>query len=382
MKKANLEIWKETVAGLCNVIPGGAVFGISDREKLIWKVASKTYDPPTYKVGGSVRVGGASHQAMLDKEEVVEIIPRSAYGVGSVMRAYPVFDDDNEVIGSISIMLPRYHPVLTAFGDFAPIIANLFPEGAFLYMTDMTKYVRRQPSAKFDMPGCRVGDKFAEDSVASRVFTSKKPLVKEINADVYGVPVMIMNYPCFNEDDSSDVVATFGMVVPRKTATDLRMMSENLSRGLGEISAAIQQLAASSVQITSNEKKLNENVNIIYSLSDDINSVLDFIKQIANETKMLGLNAAIEAARAGEAGRGFGVVAEEIRRLSDESKKTVIKIHAFTDQIKEKILETTHCSEITMKASEEQAASSEELTASVQEIASMADNLDKIARDM
>ncbi len=376
-----LEVWKETVTSLCEIFPGGAVFAITDIKKVTWKTASKTFDVADIKVGSQVRAGGAPDQAIKGQCEAVEKIPRNVYGMRLIMHASPIFEND-AVVGSINVILPRLHPIATAFPVFAPMIASLFLEGAFLFVTDMEMIGLRQSSSKFDMPDIEIGNKIKENPVIHKAINTKKMVVEEMDTSVHGFPVMIMCYPCFDEDDSNQMVGVLGLVLPRKTAFDLREMSNNLSRGLEEVSAAMQQSAASSVQINDNERQLNQKINEIGIISEDINTVLDFIKQIADETKLLGLNAAIEAARAGEAGRGFGVVAEEIRELSDESKETVGKIRALTDSIKEKIKETTHNSESTMLATEEQAAASEEVNASIQEITSMAGYLDKIAREM
>ncbi|HWP97833.1 MAG TPA: methyl-accepting chemotaxis protein [Syntrophomonadaceae bacterium] len=162
---------------------------------------------------------------------------------------------------------------------------------------------------------------------------------------------------------------------------NLRENSTTLNRGLQEINSVVEEITASASEISCNEQQLNSEIRDIVRLSDEINNVLGFIKQIADETKMLGLNAAIEAARAGEAGRGFGVVAEEIRKLSDESKDTVVKIRGLINEIKSKVDETIKSSEITLRSTEEQAAATQEMSASIQEIAAMANELEKMAQN-
>ena len=104
-----------------------------------------------------------------------------------------------------------------------------------------------------------------------------------------------------------------------------------------------------------------------------------FLRQVAEQSRMLGLNAAIEAARAGDAGRGFEIVAQEIRKLADQSKSSVPQIQALTGMITQKVQLTSKQSETSLLASQEQAAASEEITASIEELTALTEDLNKIA---
>lgn len=162
----------------------------------------------------------------------------------------------------------------------------------------------------------------------------------------------------------------------------LKTMSDVLSDNLHQVSATMQELAASATDISGNQASLNDEIKNVNAVTGKIDEVMDFIKDIADETRLLGLNAAIEAARAGEAGLGFGVVAQEIRKLSADSKETVGKIKDLTTIIKISVDKTVHMGSETTSTIEQQAAAIEEVTASVQEITSLTAQLNDLANDM
>ncbi len=161
----------------------------------------------------------------------------------------------------------------------------------------------------------------------------------------------------------------------------LRAIAGVLNDGIAQISATMEELAASACSVSENQARLNAEIKNVNSVTGEINQVTALIKDIADETRLLGLNAAIEAARAGEAGLGFGVVAQEIRKLSADSKQTVGKIQEFTLAIGSSVDKTVNMGNETASTVEQQAAAIEEVTASVEEIHSLTEQLNALANE-
>ncbi|MGJ0908348.1 methyl-accepting chemotaxis protein [Clostridium botulinum] len=377
-----LESLKVLAEVQANTVPGGIIFGIMEEDTIVWVKSSDSLNIKLLSVGNKLGSDSTTLVAMRERRVLSQNIDRSAYGIRLTITSIPIVDEEDNVVGAFAMAVPKLHPIGKSFGSFAPMLGEMFPEGAFLFTTDLNKIVDIQSSEKFDVPTIQSGDKLKEDFIASKVIKTGKPQLEQVKTLEYGVPVTLSGYPLFDEENGNKVVGSFCIIMPQEVADKLRTMSNNLEDNLSEISATIEQLAASASQIHTNEQDLNQEIDKIITVSEEINEISSFIKAIADETKMLGLNAAIEAARAGEAGKGFGVVAQEIRRLSEQSKSTVPRIKELTDNIKIKVEDVSKKSQSSLVSSQEQAAASQQITAGIEEITSMSEELNTIAQKL
>jgi len=195
------------------------------------------------------------------------------------------------------------------------------------------------------------------------------------------------------QDVNSELASKASEMITRAEQGEER--GEDTSFRVQSVATAAEELSASISEISMQTEKTNNNANEaigklghaldtvteIDNSAEDVSSIVGLINDVARQTNLLALNAAIEAARAGEAGRGFGVVASEVKELANQTRRATRDIVEKIDKMKE----ATTAGVVAMKGVEESLTTITELfggiSSAVQEQSSVTQEIAKNAEE-
>ncbi|MFK3937574.1 methyl-accepting chemotaxis protein [Alkalihalobacillus sp. NPDC078783] len=244
---------------------------------------------------------------------------------------------------------------LQAVVNFAPIIKDTLGPTAAMGVIDTEKFVYFAPSTILNID-VEVGKtRLDRHDVYVRAIKGEHIISKTMDPAIFGVAVVTSVTP-IRDLETSEIVGLISLSRTLEHQEKLDTELGKLNEVIDALQGKVQHVAAQAEELSATSSDISQQANNANKNSRKIGEVVQLIEQISTQTNLLGLNAAIEAARSGEAGKGFGVVADEIRKLSINTKEAVQTIGKSLTEIQSSIEKlSTNINEISA-SSEEQSA--------------------------
>ena len=191
-----------------------------------------------------------------------------------------------------------------------------------LSVSDCEKVIYYNPGRTLDLKVPQNAP-LREGMVLMDAIRQQKRIARRQEKDIWGIPFIATALPVKEEGRVVGAIS-FQTAVARQDA--LKDMANKLMDNINLLASTSEEVTAQTQEMAAVTRGLAEMSQESQKRTQDTGQVLALIRNVAGQTNLLGLNAAIEAARVGEAGRGFGVVAEEIRKLATSSSESIQKI--------------------------------------------------------
>ncbi|NMF03187.1 methyl-accepting chemotaxis protein [Clostridium beijerinckii] len=255
-------------------------------------------------------------------------------------------------------------------------IEAFFDNDIEIMLTDREKVLYYKGSKEIDFKikeGDVAGD-FVKDAMKKG-----KPVIEVIPKEFLGVAFKSYMVPIKDDTGIIGSIAIGKSLTKKNSVMDI---TESLIQSVSQISTGINDISASFQELASMNSEILVKTNVANEMAANTDEIVGFIKGISSQTNLLGLNAAIEAARAGEHGKGFNVVAKEIRKLSNESHKSIGSIETVIKDISDAIKKINEKVSDVDTVSDKQLTALEKITESIENLNSTASLLGKLSEEL
>lgn len=266
--------------------------------------------------------------------------------------------------------------ILEAFNKLIPYLKYFFESDSNFAVTNTEKFLNYVQSENMRAE-VKSGDLIKTNGIIYKAIQTGKIQSDVIPKERNGFAFKAVAVPVKDNQGKISGVITVGNSL--KKQEQMHDLSLNLSTALQQITTAVTDIANIAQNISEINGKLFIDAQEYIEEIKKTKEILQVLNNISSKTNLLGLNASIEAARAGDAGKGFKIVAEEIRMLSNLSTESIGKTKVILELIKEVFdgfsVDISKSSEMT----QEQAATLQEIAAALEKINSTSSVLEEMS---
>jgi len=280
----------------------------------------------------------------------------------------------------------KRYTLLEALIKLAPKFQKAVPLDVSVTVTDTEKILVSYSAEK----GKKITNNLSPESYYGQPIKKESGTYKAIQTgefqetiypkELYGVKFKNFSVPI--EDDNGKVIGCMAVGMSLS-------YQERLMEAVQTLASASEEIIASTEELASSAQVLAEGINTIdvlrMEMDEQVNKtdlLLKIIKQVASNSNLLGLNASIEAARAGNEGRGFGVVAAEIRKMADNSSKSAEEIKQILEDMRKKMSRISEEIPRALEHSQQQAMASKEISDAILTLNSHISSIEEIAKTL
>ncbi|EPZ51545.1 methyl-accepting chemotaxis protein [Alicyclobacillus acidoterrestris] len=276
-----------------------------------------------------------------------------------------------EVVNTVDL-----HPSIETLVRLAPLLGEIFPDDVTIGVCDLDTLWGTIPGKTFSL-GLAPGYKLIPGDGMYEAVHYGKPTKTPVPKEVFGVPILACSIPV--HDKEGNVIGAIGAGASMERYDYLSSLATTLSSSIEQISATIEELAGSVNILSDNMTEIFTQSNEVLNSIQEIQKISNSVRQISDSTKVLGLNASIEAARSGEYGKGFAVIAQEVRKLATDAKNQTDGITQSVRDIEQLIRKLSESISTVNQETENQSAATQQFAATMQELAQNAADLAKYA---
>lgn len=264
-----------------------------------------------------------------------------------------------------------------AFEEMMPYMQSFFEDEIAFTMSTTEHFIKVVNSENINM-NAQPGDPLRPGGAAYECIKAKKTVSSIVPKEVFGVEIKATGIPV--KDDKGVIIGSIVLVKSLKRHYEILNLSKTLSESLSEMSKAASLISKGiEVAVSANDTILTE-VKQADENAKNTDEILNFVRNIASQTNLLGLNAAIEASRAGEYGKGFSVVAKEIRKLSSSSNQSINEINNTLTKIENSVHNISNGIVSTTDTFKDQLSQIQNMDAALQELSPLASKLNELAK--